>query len=360
VAGLAWNLWSAVQQPLGLFNGMAEVGGKDGSVDGMKWVSLGVSRWLRDAASMENTVKWIVSVSPFMANRAGTSSIDLREVQQTLRHAGGWFDQLLRTATNDAVTQQAFFDSYMSFINLGQRVADVPTWLGGYLKAMDRDPGNEARAIALADQAVLDSQGGGHVKDLAEVERGGPVARLFMTFASYSVTYLNSIARAANRVDSRSPSTMLTFMGHMMLLTVMPAVLVEAMRCGVGRSENCDDPQAFLAKTAGQALTTALNGIIYVRELAGAANLVLGLEDNARGYGGPASARPFQVATSLAQQIHQGVIDEGLKEAIFAASGILFSYPAAQVQRSVDGWLALEEGRTDNPAALLFGAPPKK
>jgi hypothetical protein len=37
--------------------------------------------------------------------------------------------------------------------------------------------------------------------------------------------------------------------------------------------------------------------------------------------------------------------------------GILLHYPAGQINRIIDGMLALEEGSTDKPGALIFGAP---
>jgi hypothetical protein len=35
--------------------------------------------------------------------------------------------------------------------------------------------------------------------------------------------------------------------------------------------------------------------------------------------------------------------------------GVLLALPSAQVNRTIDGIVALQEGKTDNPAALLFG-----
>jgi hypothetical protein len=50
-------------------------------------------------------------------------------------------------------------------------------------------------------------------------------------------------------------------------------------------------------------------------------------------------------------------VDTGLEEALLETSGLFLKYPAMQVQRTVDGWVALEEGRTMNPGVLLVGAP---
>ena len=40
-------------------------------------------------------------------------------------------------------------------------------------------------------------------------------------------------------------------------------------------------------------------------------------------------------------------------------AGVLFHYPAGQVNRTVEGTAALLEGRTDNPLAVIAGPPPR-
>ena len=49
----------------------------------------------------------------------------------------------------------------------------------------------------MADQAVIDSQGSGMTKDLAGIERGGELAKLFTAYYSYMNTTYNL---AANRI----------------------------------------------------------------------------------------------------------------------------------------------------------------
>lgn len=349
IAGMGWNLWTALQQPLGLFNGMSRVG--------PVWVARGMSRWLRDAASMQNTATWIASVSPMMRERVTTATQDLHDVKQALSQPGGWFDTLVRTVSADHLTQQTITDGYLWHIGMAQRVADIPTWLGGYEKAMAAG-NDEARAIALADQGVLDSQGGGQIKDLAQVQRGGPVAKLFMTFYSYGNTVFNATADVAGATNFKSPASVATFLGHMSLILIMPAIATEALRCATGKG-TCTEWPAFATSVGGQMLGDTMNMMVGVRELGNAAKLAAGLDPGSRGYEGLAGLRPIPLLYKLAQQVSQREADAGLAKAANAAAGILFRYPAAQVQRTVDGWTALEDGRTTNPLALLFGAPPK-
>lgn len=353
IAGLAYNVWTALQQPLGIGNGIERVGAK--------WVAKGMTRWLRDAATMQNTAHWIADQSPMMAERLGGRGLtqDLHDVRASMSRKGGWFDKAVRAVSGDHLTQQGILDSYLWHIGLAQSVADVPTWLGAYEKEMASNPADEKRAIALADQAILDSQGGSHIKDLAQVQRGGPLLKLWMTFASYSVMILNATARAAIQTDFKSPAALLRFASRMSMLYVVPNLLTEIMRCGVGRA-NCDDAKTFIQRVGGQALNTGLNGVLGLRELSAAANIVVGADTGSHGYEGTAGTRLFETMTNAAIQWHQGKWDEGAEKAFFAASGLIFNYPASQVQRSIDGFVALEEGRTSNPMALLVGPPPKE
>lgn len=345
---LGLNLWTAAQQPLGLFNGMSRVG--------VKWVARGMRRWMRDAAHMENTVRWINEVSPMMRHRLDTATQDLSDLRLELKRGGGWFDKMVRKVTLDKLTQSAILEGYLWHIGLMQRVADVPTWLGQYEKSKEAGE-TEERAIALADQAVLDSQGGGQIKDLAQVQRGGPVARLFMTFYSYGNTIFNATARAAGKTNFKSPVSVLEFMGHMGLLYAMPALAAAALARATGRDGGDDDGlEDYFIDASKEMLSSALNTMVGIRELAG---LVPGRSGEVRGYSGPAGARVIQLAYALGHQAEQGELDEAFFKAANRVGGILFSYPSAQLERTIDGYMALEEGRTNNPAALLFGGPPK-
>lgn len=349
MSSLAFNLWTGLQQPLGLFNGMDRVG--------VKWVAKGAHRWLRDAAHMENTLEWITAVDPMMADRIQTGTQDLAELRATFSRRGSWFDKMVRTVTRNRGTQQQILDLFMWHISLGQRVADVPTWLGMYMKAQAAGE-TEERAIALARQAVLDSQGGGQIKDLSKIERGGPTARLLMTFFSYGGTVYNASARRLEMVNPRSAISVGQFLGGISLLYVLPGVLTAAMRRVRGDDDD-ETWQGWVTDIAEDSISTALNGMIYVREGTAALKIALGLDPGVRGYEGPAGMRPVGALYDLAQQINQGKADAGLWHAALTGVGIVARFPSAQARKTIDGWIAMREG-TAGPQALLLGPPRKK
>jgi hypothetical protein len=334
---------------------------------GPKWVLKGLGRWLIDASTMQNTTTWINEVSPMMRHRSTTSTQDLHDLRTALQRPGGWFDTLVRTVSFDTLTQQTILDSYLWHIGLMQRVADVPTWIGAYEKAMATIPDiTEDTAIALADQAVLDSQGGGQVKDLADIQRGSATAKAFMTFYSYGSTVYNATADRYGATDFKSPASVATFLGHMSLLHILPAMATATIAFGFGRLRHGsgDDEDdlftAWLKETGGQALSGAMNMMVGLRELGALSNIAVGKDTVVRGYEGPAGTRPIALAYKLVGQLQQGEADEGLWKSANALAGVLFRYPATQVQRTIDGFFALKDGSTSNPFVLATGPAAKR
>lgn len=349
VAGLGFNLWTAAQQPLGLFNGAARIG--------PTWMLKGFTRFTRDASSMENTLKWINSVSPFMASRAITQSQDIHDLHAAVSQPGGWFDGLTRQVTNGQYTKQDMADAFVWHIGLMQRVADIPTWLGMYEKAKATMNASDEDAVALADLAVRDSQGGGQLVDLASVQRGPKIAQLFMTFYSYGNTVYNQTLRSYKEHGFKDLTHATKFLGDLSLIYLFPAVgtiLLSRLLRGGGADDDDDAVWSFTKDVGTEIGASALNTMILVRELGGL------LKSAERGYQGPAGTRVFQSIYGTAQQIAQGDVDEGMWKSLNQLSGIVFRYPAVQVQKTVDGIVALEEGRTHNPAAVFFGPPEKK
>jgi hypothetical protein len=352
VALLGLNFWTALQQPLGLFNGMFQVG--------PKWVIRGMKRWLRDAATMQSTLQWIHTKSAFMKDRAtGGATQDLQDLRATLSRPNSYFDVLVRTATKDKVTQQNILNSFLWHITQAQKIADVPTWIGAYEKHMAQGDQTlsvealEARAVALADQAVRDAQGSGRISDLAQVQRGGPIFKLFMTFYSYGNVLFNQTVEAYGRTEPslKRPGNAAAFIGHLSLLYAFPALGLVVMSRALGRTGGDEDDESFMVEFGKEMLSAALNTMVGVRELGGLLN------EGVRGYAGPAGTRVVQAAYQLGQQIKQGEVDEGLVGAATNVAGIIFRFPATQVQRTVEGFMALQEGRTRNPAVLLIGPP---
>lgn len=347
VAGLGWNLTTALLQPLGLTQSMVRIG--------PKWVARGMSRWLRDAATMENTAAWVRERSTFMRERGRTMQREISEVRNTVGvdtgRLSGWVNDALQAVTAGTVTKQGMADSYFYLIQQAQLIADLPTWLGQYEKALEGGA-DEATAIAQADQAVLDSQGGGQVKDLAAVQRGGPLMRLWTNFYSFfNVTY-NLTAEATRRTDFRKPGQVGRLMVDYLLLYTVPAFLGYAVREALRPNGDDDEDKNLAVELAREQASYLLGTMMITRELSG----VVG---GGYGYEGPAGARAIVSASRLLKQVEQGEPDAAFWRSLNDTAGAVFHYPAGQIKRTVEGFAALLEGRTSNPGALISGAPPK-
>src|SRR3990172_1768799 len=112
IVGLGWNTITAAIQPLGLTQSVVRIG--------PKWVGKGLARWMRDAAHMENSYKWITAKSEFMAHRGRTQ---LREIDELRNHIGmaqnklaTYADLGLSKATLGVLDLQDLQDSFFWFI----------------------------------------------------------------------------------------------------------------------------------------------------------------------------------------------------------------------------------------------------
>ncbi len=326
IAGMGWNVMTGAIQPLGITQSMVRIG--------PKWVAKGISRWLRGAATMEHTVRWIYAMSPMMANRATTMQREIREVQQkTLK--GGAFDPVK--------------DSYFFFIVKMQQVVDVPTWLGAYEKEMDAS-GDEARAVSMADRAVIDSQGGGQIQDLARIQRGGPLLKAWTNFYSFFNTTLNLTAESYRGTDFTSPKDVGRFAVDMLLLHTVPLLLGKLMADAIRQSWDEDESWAEYIGWAHVAWFGNL--FVGARELTGAA-------EGYYGYSGPAGVRGFEAMSSMFGQMAQGEADQALMHSTINTMGVVLHLPAVEIMRAIEGGQALAEGTATSPH-VLFTGPPKK
>jgi hypothetical protein len=80
------------------------------------------------------------------------------------------------------------------------------------------------------------------------------------------------------------------------------------------------------------------------------------------GYQGPAGLRFFADLYKLGQQANQGDADMAFFKAANQVGGALLHYPAGQINATVEGIMAIEEGKVDGMGILpaLVAGPPKK
>jgi hypothetical protein len=306
---------------------------------GSKWVLKGMAHWAGDAATLQSSVKKIYEKSDMMRLRGKTANRELNEIRN-------------KVSGSDSKLQAAWF----WLQNRTQVLVDVPTWWGAYEKAMVQDDMTENKAVALADQAVLDSQGGGQIKDLSGVQRGSAGLKLFTSFYSFFNTTYNLTAEAYGRTNFKKPGEAALFAADMALLYTIPALAGTLVKAAMQGEDNPDK----LAKTAlADQISYLFSTLVGVREMSGAAQAVAGV-DPGFGYSGPASIRFFADVYKLGKQVGQGEPDAAFWKALNNVGGELFHYPSGQINRTAAGIDALYNGESDNPGVLLVGPPPKK
>ena len=318
MAGLGFNLVSAAIQITGFVPAIARIGGK--------YTAVGLSAWLSNPWAAARSAN---EQSDFMANRSRTRFRELNEVANTL----------------NGNKVRLFLNRYAYWLMMKvQQVVDTVVWHGALAKALSEGHGQES-AARLADQAVLDTQGGGQVKDQSALERGGNLSKLFTVFYSYMNAALNQ-----GVVQIYTQQDRMRLAAELLLIWVIPNVLTVLMKEALVPG---DDGEDLAKKLAKEQISFMLGLFVGARELSSLGAIVTGSKDF--GYSGVGGTRVISDALQFAKQARQGEADEAFVRASINFSGSLFGLPAAQANRSLKGYRALKEGKTDNPAALLFG-----
>lgn len=323
-AALSFQVFTAAMQPLGMVNSVARVGGS--------WIAKGAGRYI--GAPIAST-REAMAKSAFLANRTRTRFRELNE---------------LRNQVQGQSSAKEFMGRWGYWLMVRTQLAvDIPTWWGAYEKAI-ADGRSEDTAVALADQAVKDAQGGGETVDQAGIERGNAYHKLFTSFYSYMGSTLNTMYSSA-KVDSKGKAA-----ANILLMVMVPAVLQSLLKQAMTPGD--DDWDKWLMSLPAEVASFMAGLVVFVRELAPLAKSLSG--EGVMGYGGPAGLRMIGDVLRLGQQAGQGEFDTGFRKAFISVLGDLTGLPSVQANRTWDGVEALADGKTDNPAALAFGFQEKR
>ncbi|MFN7341418.1 MAG: hypothetical protein ACK5VI_10110 [Opitutia bacterium] len=327
-AGLGFNVMSAAIQITGFNQSIVRVGAG--------WIGRGVARYI---ANPVGSAREVVGKSEFMRNRTRTRFRELNELRNRVEG---------QTAPMRVMTEGA----YWMMLRV-QKMVDVPTWLGAYEKALAAG-NDEDRAVDLADQAVVDAQGGGQLKDLSAIERGSPAMKLFTVYYTFMNTTFNLATGRAMLADT--PAKKARFAVDLLLLTTVPAVLGMAIKSALTPGgDDEEDLEGLARKMVGENLSYLLGLMVVTREFGEVGKIVAGAEGVRSEYGGPAGLRFISDAYRLVTQAAQGEFDDAFRKAAINVVGDLTGLPSAQTNRTITGIKALAEGETENPAAVIFG-----
>ena len=320
MAGLAFNVVSALKQPLGILQSVARVGGQE--------ILGATAQFIRNPVAMTREAQ---GVSVFMKNRARTRFRELNELRNALEQ-------------QNAIRQAMGRYGYVLIMAVQQQV-DVITWHAQLNKSL-RAGADIQDAVAQADQAVIDSQGSGMTKDLAAIERGGEWRKLFTVYYGFMNTVLNLEVNALTSKRSLGYKA-----GTVLMLTVAMPIIDAALSDLIKPGDSEDWDEEHWQASVGKAVANSLTGHFFaLREL----------QFGGRSYSGPVGTRSIADAYKLIEQTRQGELDDGFRRALINIAGSWYGLPSAQINRSWDGFEALDDGKTDNPLALIFGYQEKK
>lgn len=359
VAMLGWRLSTAALQPLGLTQSMVRIG--------PQWVLRGSQEFFGTPSKMQQAVSQVYEKSDFMRNRADTMSREINDVMNKAFKTGRFrsmVEEVVSKATADKIDMEKLEDSYFYFITRMQMMVDMPTWLGAYHKARETgEATDEAEAIAIADQAVIDAQAGGQIKDQAAIQRGHPFRKLFTNFMSFFVSFENNMAESYRRTDFSKPRDVGRFATDMLLLSVIPSVIPTLASTALGGGDEDEDLGELATTLAGANLSYLMGSLVGVREFSGA---VQGYTQ----YEGPPGTMIIGSSISTATQLWQvgeeavsggdvsSQLDEPLMDSAAETTGILFHMPLPGLLKSAKGAHQMMMGETKNPSVLVTG--PKK
>lgn len=325
-ATMGASLTTAFLQPFGLTQSMYRIGSRH--------VLRGAVRWAGDAARLESSVSWIQERSDFMRLRAKTFNRELREIRGTV--------------AGKSKAAQVIDGGLFWMMQKMQLVADVPTWIGQYEKSLAEGL-DEGAAVAQADRAVIEAQGNGSTKDLAEVQRKHPMLTQFYSY--FNVT-LNLTAEATAATDFKNPRAVAGWLGDMSLLLVIPAILPALLMYGLKGGGGDDEPEDWAKRVAKWQIGYLMGMVVGLREGSG---MLDGFD-----YAGPPVARLLVDAGKVVKQTAQGEVDDPLVLAYVNLLGTTFGIPVTQAVRSYKGWQAWANGEDGAGAqSILFGPPPK-
>lgn len=355
-SSLGFNVMQFFTDLGGITQGMSRVGAK--------WVLMGGRELLGSPTKIKDTIEQMFADSELMRTRSLTRNRELYESKARIEEKGKLAqiaDLGLDKVTGGKLDIADIHDFTYWLMSKSQMIQEAPVWLGAKIKAMHDFPADPAKGqdgyveaskkwVSIADQAVLDAYGGGQIKDLSNLQKGGSIKKLVLaTFYGFTNRTLNLMTESFLRerlLYKQGKKSFVEAAGKVAadtaLLYMIPALYVTLVKAALSSG---DEKKSLLTRVLEDQGSNAVSGIPVLRE----ASPII----QERDYSGPAGLRFFSVLSQAGKKARHG--DVPARE-LFQAGGILFHYPALQLQRIADGIEALSDGRTMNPTAPVFGA----
>jgi hypothetical protein len=295
--------------------------------------------------------KWILEKSPYMRGR-----ID-------------GFDRDLNTEVNRFTGKAPITPSmgvWFAGLAMMDRAITLPAWIAAYEKSMEESGNNEDLSIKYADRVIRQTQGSGRAIDLAKVSGGvgaaGEFKRIITMYYNFFSGQLGMMVRSKRLSEKywnegRRAKAAMEYTLTTLMVIVVPATL-EAIARG-----NCgDDPDAadYMHCTVRSSALFGSSMFPLVRDMMPFAWSQFDPDTPAFGVRiSPVENAMETLARtpkSAADVIGGDATDSDIRT-LTRGLGYAFGLPGFQASRTIEGYQALIDGETDNPAVLLTGAP---
>lgn len=333
LAAMGFSFRTALLQTTSIPQSMAEVG---------------TGAFLRGAYHMlvHPLESWgtIRELSPYMVSRSRNMERDVADRLKPFREG---------TKIFGSKWEEAAF----AMIQAMDAIVAYPTWMAKYNDAIGKGI-DQAKAITLADDAVIRAQGSGLVMDTTALMRKPGAARLFTMFMSFAMNWQNrqryyfSGFRESLRTGQSEIGTA-RFLSHFALEWLAPPMLT-LLLIGMGRDGQPPEPEEVGMELLGYWLM----GVPIVREIPA-------LFEYNKKFGDSAAFKGLNAAVTATRGGMKIAAGEASDEQFYRtmkstldAIGFVAGVPTAPIWRTVEGTEAFIEGKAGLLAPIL-GAPPK-
>jgi len=257
-----------------------------------------------------------------------------RELRSGLRKVAGKKDVRSRT-------QQGIM---MMIAGAQLYTVDMPAWTAAYSRALRADPADVQGAVNYADRVVRISQSGGGLKDLSAMQRHRGLRRAVTMFYSFfSVLYGITRQIGQEVVGNHGPMGILRGMGRIFVVLTLQELGMALIRGELPDFEPEDeDKEGMIKYLAKQTLLAATAGVPLGRDLvSGAIEKKFGYSPTPLSMFGENVARGIQRLADVSDSENEAeLMDLKTIKPLITTFGILLGLPAAQVNRTLDGWIA--------------------
>lgn len=336
IANMGWKFSTAIVQPMGYTQSIAEVG--------EKFALIGLAKFFGSPLEIGKKTEWIMARSSYMAGRIKSFDRDMHDAAKSLG-PGGLAAGFKVNVAGKEIEVPGLQESFFYAIALMDRSVSLPTWIAGYEKGLAEGM-EEDQAAEYADSVVRRTQSSGLTKDLAAIQRGGTAQRLFTSFYSYFSATWNMNVDEFKRLGERGVKYAPRFAANMLWINIIPALLTSLI---LGRGP--DDDEEWWTWATGTVLGYVGGGLIGVRDIA------QGLTSDF-GYGGSPTLAVFEEAVNLGKQVQQGEADRALARSAANFFGPVLHLPSRQMWITSEATTRLLSGE-DVGLRDFFLAPPK-